>query len=554
MRKFAAALLCLLLLLPATPQAHADAYHAKPKLVIILVIDQFRGDYLDRYSDDFKTPNGFNLFLKRGAYFTDCYYDYANTMTAPGHSTIGTGAYTDGHGISLNEWWDLNRSTTHVITSVEDERYADRRRSQLQRRRRLPAQRAGLHPRRRSRPRHPAASPNSSASPSRTAPPSSPPATPPTEPSGSTTPAANSSPPPTGRRSSPPGRRASTTVTAPPAPSAEAKARPGHFYDDVGASPASVSYLFDFAKSLVTGEKMGRHDVTDVLTISISSTDILGHKVGPDSPEQRAMIDAIDVHMNDFFTWLDKNVDGGMANVWVALTADHGVAPVPAVAAKMGIPAANIDVSKWTTALNAALNQRFAPGQNLKFVLGGEMPYIQLDYRLFDNLKVTEKDAEDAAAELLPAAVESTLPPLPSGTSDTRLPTRHIIRRVYTRVQMASGQLPATDEGRLILHSYSPNGGWYIMVTPGMYQVAGQNGTNHFAPYSYDRHVPLGFYGSAFVPGFYHDRVAPVDIASTFASLLRINQPSAAVGRVLTMALRPDTAATPTAPAKALAK
>src|ERR1700733_16152391 len=124
MRRCAAVLLCLLTAAPGTMPARADAYHAKPKLVVVLVIDQFRGDYLERYRDDFKTDNGFNLFLKRGANFTDCYYDYANTMTAPGHSTIGTGAYTDGHGISLNEWWDLKRSTTHPVTSVEDERYA----------------------------------------------------------------------------------------------------------------------------------------------------------------------------------------------------------------------------------------------------------------------------------------------------------------------------------------------------------------------------------------------------------------------------------------------
>ena len=124
MRKFAAALVCLLFSLSEVLPARADAYHAKPKLVVVLVLDQFRGDYLERYRDDFKTASGFNLFLKRGAYFTDCYYDYANTMTAPGHSTIGTGAYTNGHGISLNEWWDLKRSTSHVVTSVEDERYA----------------------------------------------------------------------------------------------------------------------------------------------------------------------------------------------------------------------------------------------------------------------------------------------------------------------------------------------------------------------------------------------------------------------------------------------
>ncbi|MEO6910593.1 MAG: alkaline phosphatase family protein, partial [Edaphobacter sp.] len=69
MRKFSAGLLFLLLPLFAAHPARADAYHAKPKLVVVLVIDQFRGDYLDRYRDDFKTPMGFNLFLKRGAYF-----------------------------------------------------------------------------------------------------------------------------------------------------------------------------------------------------------------------------------------------------------------------------------------------------------------------------------------------------------------------------------------------------------------------------------------------------------------------------------------------------
>ena len=104
---------------PAVPYS---AYNDHPKLAIILVIDQFRGDYLDRWRSDFK-GDGFDLFLDRGAYFPDCYYDYANTKTAPGHATIGTGAYTDGHGIASNEWWDLSRNQQRPVTSVEDERY-----------------------------------------------------------------------------------------------------------------------------------------------------------------------------------------------------------------------------------------------------------------------------------------------------------------------------------------------------------------------------------------------------------------------------------------------
>src|SRR5947209_14917089 len=103
--------------------AEAQLCQGRPKLVVELVIDQFRGDYLDRYRDQFTHVNGFNLFLKKGACFGNCYYDYENTKTAPGHATIGTGAYTDGHGIGSNEWWDLSRNTDRVITSVEDERY-----------------------------------------------------------------------------------------------------------------------------------------------------------------------------------------------------------------------------------------------------------------------------------------------------------------------------------------------------------------------------------------------------------------------------------------------
>src|SRR6201995_6112274 len=107
-------LVFLLLVGLGLPSARASAYDAKPKLVVILVIDQFRGDYLDRYRADFKTEDGFNLFLKKGAYFPGCYYGYANTMTAPGHSTIGTGAYPNGHTIGVNEWGDMSRSQTIV--------------------------------------------------------------------------------------------------------------------------------------------------------------------------------------------------------------------------------------------------------------------------------------------------------------------------------------------------------------------------------------------------------------------------------------------------------
>jgi len=539
MRKLAAVLLCFLFPLFGVLPARADAYSGKPKLVVILVLDQFRGDYLERYRGDFKTANGFNLFLKRGAYFTDCYYDYANTMTAPGHSTIGTGAYTDGHGISLNEWWDLKRSTTHVVTSVEDEHYAivgepgstDVGASPRNELASTLGDEVVLATRGESKLFGISLKDRAAILTSGHA-------------SNGAFWLDHAS-----------GKFVTSTYWETQLPSwaqafntsgradqalREAGAKPGSFYEDVGKSPASVSYLLDFAKALIAGEKMGRHDVTDVLTISISSTDILGHIVGPDAPEQRAMIDAVDVDLDNFFTWLDKNVDGGMGNVWVALTGDHGIAPVPAVAAKLGVPATSFDLKKLNAALNELLNERFSPGQQTKYMMSGEMPYLTLDPRPFIAEKVSEAGAEGAVSEMVSEALESTLPPVPEGVSQTRLPPRPTIRRSYTRVQMAAGQLPATEEGRLILHSYSPNGGWYVMISPGMYELTSAKGTNHFSPYSYDRHVPLAFYGSAFVTGTYHDRVAPVDIAATFASLLRVNQPSACVGHVLAEAIKPE--------------
>jgi len=97
--------------------ASASAYNAHPKLVVVITIDQFRGDYLERYRDQFG-EGGFRLLLDHGAYFPNCNYNYANTRTAPGHATLFTGAYSNGHGIVSNEWWD--QTSKRMVTSVDD--------------------------------------------------------------------------------------------------------------------------------------------------------------------------------------------------------------------------------------------------------------------------------------------------------------------------------------------------------------------------------------------------------------------------------------------------
>lgn len=533
MTKTRAVLVAMVGLFSAVPMMRAQAYVAKPKLVVIVVIDQFRGDYLERYRDQFTAEDGFNLFMKRGAYFGSCYYGYANTKTAPGHSTIGTGAYTDGHGISSNEWWDLSRNTKREISSVEDERY------------RLVGEPAGGG-------EHEGASPLNLRATTigdevrlatqgqaklfgislkdRAA----------ILTAGQTANGAFWIDPASGRF-------VSSTYYMQALPDWATKFNEGpaiadaekaagaegttNFYSKVGRTPAANGYELAFAEALIEGEQMGHHDVTDVLTVSLSANDILGHQVGPDSEGEKQMVLSLDRDLDGFFHALDREV--GLGNVLVALTADHGVAPTVAVSSKLGIASAGIDLHRLVANLNAALNQRFSPGKDVAYLLPTqELPYLALDPRAFGTIK--EAEAEQAVEDALPAAVAAMKAPAPTGVSETRLPADTRIGFVRSRVELAEGKIPATEFGKLIAHSYTDNGGWYVMVVPTAYQMEATNGTTHFSPWSYDRHVPLGFFGAGIVPGTYRELVAPVDIAATFASMLGVNAPSASVGKILT--------------------
>ena len=191
------------------------------------------------------------------------------------------------------------------------------------------------------------------------------------------------------------------------------------------ATPASVSYLLDFAKSLIAAEQLGHHATTDVLTISISSTDVLGHKVGPDAPEQREMIDAIDTDLNDLFTWLNTHVDGGMSEVWVSLTGDHGVGPRSPPPPRRACRPRTFRSPPSKRRSSLTLNNRFSPGKHITYLLKSELPYITLDPRAFTEQKIDEATAENAVAELLLAAFKTTRSPEPDTSKGAvRLPTR----------------------------------------------------------------------------------------------------------------------------------
>ena len=312
------------------------------------------------------------------------------------------------------------------------------------------------------------------------------------------------------------------------------------------------------------------------------------------------MVLGLDADLDTFATWLDTHIPGGLANIWIALSADQGIAPMPAVSAALGLPGAYLGTDKLLLDLNRAMNAKFSPGENIEYLLPHqELPYFSLNRPNFERAGINEQEAEDAvkaamepafaslaqppgamtqpAAALPPPSTAAAHPPQAGSAAVRTAPHSHTEKRPsfikntdtvplaavaeitqppapspprpapdpqlfrsFTRQQLAAGEVPPTEFGRLLAHSYSPTGGWYVAAFPVAFQMEGAGtGTTHYSPWSYDRHVPLGFYGAAFVPGIYRGNVEPVDLAATFASALGINQPSAAVGKVLTEALRP---------------
>jgi predicted AlkP superfamily pyrophosphatase or phosphodiesterase len=526
------ALLLLVAALLFAPFSLASAYDGRPRLIVIVIVDQFRGDFLERSRSTFG-PDGFNLFLEHGAVFTDCRYDYANTHTAPGHATLLTGAYPDGHGIGGNQWWDQEKK--RLVTSVEDER----------------TQLLGL----------PGAETKPGASPrkllastlgdvlklatggksrvfgiglkDRSA----------ILPAGFAGDGAYWIDRQSGafltstyyRKDLPPwvtqfnqSQRAekywnrewkdsSGKILGNTAPRKDKDGSQEGFFDVVGATPFANDYELEFARELVLNEKLGSGPATDLLIVGLTAPDILGHDAGPDSPQVAAMVEAMDGQLAGFFQFLGKQV--GLANLWIALSADHGIAPLPSYASGLRLPAGSFTPRDSRARANAALSARFSPERPMEFVRALDWPIAYLDPEAFSSAQLSEADAERAAGDAL-------LKESPS-------------LGYFTRSQIAHGELPPGETGRRYAHSASPYGGWYVILVPQAYVVGYPSGTDHSSPYTYDTHVPLAFYGAPFQPGTYRGPAEPVDLAPTLASLLGISPPSHSVGRVLTEALAP---------------
>ncbi|HCC59226.1 MAG TPA: hypothetical protein DEQ47_18585 [Solibacterales bacterium] len=515
MLRFLSALLIFQTALAAAPP--------KPKLVVLIVIDQFPNTYLQRFRSEYH--GGLDRLLREGAVFTNARYRQTPTVTAAGHSIIGTGAMPAVSGIIGNAWYD--RDTRTIVTSVCDPHEKE-----------VGATGWAVNPQ--------VCEDTDPASPRRLL--------------ASTVGdelkmasrdsrvvgisfKARSAILPAGHMAdgafwfdARAGSFVSSTFFFPdgklPAWADQFNRRRladqyldrkwANFpkwtfegkinkYERLMASPWGNELIEKMAEAAVAGEKLGQHAGTDLLSVSFSANDAVGHQTGPDSPEVEDMARRVDVLIGALLTRLETAV--GPKNLTVVLTADHGVAPVPAVNVARRMPGGSLRADPGAV-IQAALSQRFGEGKWIENAGGGD---YYLDHNLIAEKKLERADVERAAADaLLDSAAAHPF-------------------RVYTRTQLLNG-----GAGDFIAESMR-NGFYarrsadiFVLLEPGWLPVMpAPTQTSHSTPFSYDTHVPVIFWGQGIRRGRFDQEIAVNDIAPTLTTLLEVGRPSGASGRAL---------------------
>lgn len=497
--------------------ASAQVPASKPKLVVAITIDQFRYDYLTRFRDQYN--GGLDRLLKTGAVFTNAYYEHFPTVTAIGHSTYLSGATPSVSGIIGNDWYD--RESGKQVTSVADDNEttlggASRGSAKSASPRRMLVSTVGDELKMSGR----GAKVVGISVKDRSA----------ILPAGHMADGAYWFDPTSGNFASStyyfkelPGWASDFNKTrfvdkfvglkwTPMEGGAAFKtmsAKPdGPYFSSLESTPYGNDIVEKFAEAAIIGEQLGKRNTTDLLAVSFSSNDYIGHAEGPDSPQVRDVSIRTDRLLAEFFKFLDAQV--GMRNVLVVLTADHGVAPVPEVNQARRMPGGRLSEKPIGEAIQAALTEKYGEG---KWVIGRSGPSQYLNLTLIKSKNVKYAEVVETAAEAVRA-----------------LPHMY---RVYTRDQLAHGAVPRDRVDQRVLNGFFFRRAADITPIADPYYLFEARGASHGLPFNYDSHVPVIFMGAAIKAGRYHEQIRVNDIAPTLATLLDVEVPSGAVGRTL---------------------
>jgi hypothetical protein len=568
----------LLLALFTLPVAAAEP--ERPKLVVLVVFDQMRGDYIDKWKPLFG-PDGFVRLQTDGAWFVNCHYPYAITATGPGHSSMLTGCGPDVHGIVGNGWYD--RKSGAVVNCSEDTRYdrvpplpTNPPKDELKdewKEKEAPT-RPATEP---AKPAAPAAK-KAQGTPERMLAPTF----------GEALKAAypkarafglsfkdRSALLPVGPKAdgaywldSTDGMIVTSTffrdavhpwvaefnkarvadrwfektwdrlrpdldyakLNGPdlvigegkgtrqgqtfPHPTDGGLKRPGKaYYDALYNSPFGNDFLLELVKAAVAAEKLGRHEVPDLLTVSFSSTDSVGHSWGPDSQEVLDVTLRADRTLAELLHFLDDAV--GKGKYLVCLTADHGVCPLPEVSAKRGRDAGRIPLKTLLADAEAHVRAVYGAGPadpKARWIEAQTGMWLYLNQKLI------------ASHGLEPAAVARTLADF--------LERQTGVLRAFTRAELETEPDRYDTIGRRMRKAYFPDRCGDVAFVPKPYWLGSDwaltTGTGHGSPHPYDTHVPLLVYGPNVKPGVRKEEVVPAAIAVIFARALGIAPPARA--------------------------
>jgi predicted AlkP superfamily pyrophosphatase or phosphodiesterase len=279
-------------------------------------------------------------------------------------------------------------------------------------------------------------------------------------------------------------------------------------YGALEAAPFGNELIESFAEQAIDSEQLGHHPGTDLLTVSFSANDYVGHRVGPDDPSVRDISVLTDRLIGKLFSYVDSKI--GLDNVIIVMTADHGVAPLPEVNAKRGMPGGRASASEFFKLIDAELVRKYGEGKWIESATG-PIPY-------FNRALILQK-------KLNPAEVENT-----AAEAVRNLP--HIFR-VYTRDQIVHGQMPEDRFSLRVRNGFYPSRSGDLIIIPDAYWIFEPAGASHGTAFNYDTHVPVLFMGPNIKAGFYDGQIAVNDIAPTLATILSLEAPSGSVGRVL---------------------
>jgi predicted AlkP superfamily pyrophosphatase or phosphodiesterase len=521
--------------------AEPNARTADTRLLVIVVVDQLRSEYLDRYRHFWK--EGFARLLAEGAVFERAAYPYLNTVTCAGHATIGTGAFPSTHGVILNEWWHRETGRTapctvgdrvsSVVYGGEPERLghsAFRQRVQTladRLRETSPQARVmtlSLKPR----------SAIMLAGHGGTA----------VTWFGDTNAWATST-----AFSTAPVKEVQAYASAhpveryrdvvwdrvldasaysgsddgmgerPPAgwtplfphPLAPATTKRDRFYELWRRSPFSDAELGEMAAVLVRSMGLGQRKATDFLGISFPALDYVGHDFGPDSHEVQDALIRLDRTLGKLMAALDETV--GRNGYTLGLSADHGVGSIPEVLRAAGQDAGRVLARETRAAAEAALVAALGPGPHVAHVEYSEL-YLTDETRAIarENPQILQPLVE--ALERVPGVMRA-------------FSTHDLPRR--------KGSEDAVERAAALGHFPGESGDVQIVLKPN-WIATNSSATTHGTLHPYDQQVPVIFFGRGIAPGHYRDPATPADIAPTLGATIALDLP-AADGNVLRSAL-----------------